>query len=84
MYPVYVRGEAYLAAKRGTEAVAEFQKFPARSSAELTHRGNREVGIGRGPMRCREILRGFSHVVEGRGWDVPVLAAAKAEYAKFK
>jgi tetratricopeptide (TPR) repeat protein len=27
LYPVYVRGEAYLAQKRGVEAVAEFQKI---------------------------------------------------------
>ena len=32
MYPVYVRGEAYLAAHRGREAAAEFQKI-------LDHRG---------------------------------------------
>jgi hypothetical protein len=27
LYPVYVRGEAYLAAHRGSEAAAEFQKI---------------------------------------------------------
>jgi len=27
MYPVYLRGEVYLAAKQGTAAAAEFQKF---------------------------------------------------------
>ncbi|PYU67147.1 MAG: hypothetical protein DMG52_34740 [Acidobacteria bacterium] len=32
LYPVYVRGEAYLAAQRGSEAAAEFQKI-------LGHRG---------------------------------------------
>ena len=32
LYPVYVRGEAYLAAHRGSEAAAEFQKI-------LNHRG---------------------------------------------
>jgi hypothetical protein len=32
LYPVYVRGEAYLAARQGTEAIAEFQKI-------LDHRG---------------------------------------------
>ena len=32
MYPVYIRGQAYLAARRGTEAAAEFQKV-------LDHRG---------------------------------------------
>jgi tetratricopeptide (TPR) repeat protein len=32
MYPIYLRGEAYLAERRGTEAAAEFQKI-------LDHRG---------------------------------------------
>ena len=32
LYPVYVRGEAYLAAHQGKEAAAEFQKI-------LDHRG---------------------------------------------
>ena len=32
LYPVYVRGEAYLAAHQGAEAAAEFQKI-------LDHRG---------------------------------------------
>ncbi len=32
LYPVYVRGEAFLAAHRGREAAAEFQKI-------LDHRG---------------------------------------------
>jgi hypothetical protein len=32
MFPVYVRGEAYLAAHQGSEAAAEFQKI-------LDHRG---------------------------------------------
>ena len=27
MYPVFVRGEAYLAAHQGSEAAAEFQKI---------------------------------------------------------
>jgi hypothetical protein len=27
LYPVYVRGEAYLAARQGVEAAAEFQKI---------------------------------------------------------
>jgi hypothetical protein len=27
MYPVFVRGEAYLAAHQGNEAAAEFKKF---------------------------------------------------------
>ena len=40
MFPVFVRGEAYLAARRGSEAAAEFQKI-------LDHRGlvlNQPIG----------------------------------------
>ena len=41
LYPVYVRGEAYLAAHQGSEATAEFQKI-------LDHRGivlNEPIGV---------------------------------------
>ena len=43
MFPVYVRGEAYLAAHQGSEAAAEFQKI-------LDHRGivlNEPIGASR-------------------------------------
>jgi len=52
---VYVRGEAYLAARQGTEAIAEFQKI-------LDHRGivisdpnwrTRPLANGRGLRRSR-------------------------------
>src|SRR5260370_42042425 len=41
LYPVYVRGEAYLAAHKGSEAASEFQKI-------LDHRGlvlNEPIGV---------------------------------------
>jgi len=46
LYPTYIRGEAYLAAKQGKEAVAEFQKIIDHSgivwncwTGALTHLG---------------------------------------------
>ena len=91
MYPVYVRGEAYLAARQGREAAAEFQKI-------LDHRGlvlNQPIGAlaHLGLARAR-LLQGDT--VEARRaygdflalWkdadpDIPVLKQAKAEYAKL-
>src|SRR6266478_5955429 len=49
LYPVYVRGEAYLAAHKGSEAAAEFQKI-------LDHRGialNEPIGAGPSPTGTR-------------------------------
>ena len=59
LYPVYMRGEGYLAAHRGNEAAADFQK-------NLNHRGivvNAPIGalahLGQAaPTRCREIKPG--------------------------
>ena len=74
LYPVFVRGEAYLAAHQGSEAVAEFQKI-------LDHRGivlNEPIGalahlqIGRAyamqgdTAKAQGGLSGFPHAVERR------------------
>ena len=74
MYPVFVRGEAYLAAHQGGEAAAEFQKI-------LDHRGivlNEPIGalahlgLGRAYAYARRHrqsqsgLSGFPHAVERR------------------
>jgi hypothetical protein len=79
LYPVYVRGEAYLAARRGAEAVAEFQKI-------LDHRGivisdpvgavtRLEMGQGLYAFGRQEpsqpSLSGFSYSLEGRGSQRP-------------
>ena len=93
MYPVYVRGEAYLAAHQGNEAAAEFQKI-------LDHRGivlNEPIGalahlqIGRAyamqgdTAKAKGGLSGFSHALERCGPRYShVFIAAKAEYAKLK
>jgi eukaryotic-like serine/threonine-protein kinase len=92
MYPVYVRGLAYLASHRGNEAAAEFQKI-------LDHRGivlNEPIGalarlqLGRAFARERDIPKAkaayqdFLTVWKDADPDVPIFKQAKAEYAKLQ
>ena len=90
--PVYVRGEAYLAAHRGAEARAEFQKI-------LDHRGvivNQLIGalahlqIGRayamqGDLaKAKAAYHDFLAPWKDADPDIPILREAKAEYAKLQ
>ena len=92
LYPVYVRGEAYLTAHRGSEAAAEFQNI-------LDHRGtvvNAPIGalarlqIGRAYVlqgdtaKARAAYQDFLSLWKDADSDVPVLKQAKAEYAKLQ
>jgi DNA-binding winged helix-turn-helix (wHTH) protein len=92
LYPVYVRGEAYLAAHRGSEAAAEFQKI-------LDHRGivlNEPIGalahlqLGRayalqgGTAKSRAAYQDFLTLWKDADPDIPILTQAKAEYAKLQ
>ncbi len=92
LYPVYVRGEAFLASHRSSEAVAEFQSI-------LDHRGivqNEPIGalahLGlarayamRGDTaKSRTAYQDFFALWKDAGPDIPVLRAAKTEYLKLK
>jgi eukaryotic-like serine/threonine-protein kinase len=92
LYPVYVRGEAYLAARKGSEAAAEFQKI-------LDHRGivlNEPIGalahlqIGRAyavqgdTAKAKAAYQDFLTLWKDADPDIPILIAAKAEYAELK
>src|SRR6266436_9572506 len=92
MYPVYVRGEAFLAAHRGREAAAEFQKI-------LDHRGivlNEPIGalahlqLGRAyamegdTAKSRAAYQDFLKLWKDADPDIPILIQAKAEYAKLQ
>jgi eukaryotic-like serine/threonine-protein kinase len=87
MYPVYVRGEAYLTARRGNEAAAEFQKI-------LDHRGlvfNQptlplaQLGLARAyalqgnTSKAKAAYQDFLTLWKGADPDIPVLRQAKAE-----
>jgi eukaryotic-like serine/threonine-protein kinase len=92
LYPPYVRGEAYLAAHEGTKAAGEFQKI-------LDHPGlvlNEPIGalahlqIGRAyamqgdTAKARAAYQDFLTLWKDADPDIPILIAAKAEYAKLK
>jgi DNA-binding winged helix-turn-helix (wHTH) protein/tetratricopeptide (TPR) repeat protein len=92
LYPVFVRGEAFLAVHHGSEAAAEFQKI-------LDHRGivgNSSIGalahlqIGRAyamqgdTAKAKAAYQDFLTLWKDADPDIPILIAAKAEFAKLK
>ena len=92
LYPVYVRGLAYLAERKGSEAAAEFQKI-------IDHRGiviNNPIGALAHLQLCRAyVLSGdknkartacqaFFTLWKNADTDLPVLSQAKAEYAELR
>ena len=92
LYPAFLRGEAYLAVQQGSEAALEFQKI-------LDHRGavnNDLVGalahlqIGRAyalqgdTAKAKAAYQDFLTLWKDADPDIPILIAAKAEYAKLK
>jgi eukaryotic-like serine/threonine-protein kinase len=91
LYPVFVRGEAYLAAHEGSEATAEFQKI-------LDHRGivlNEPIGalahLGLARARAMQsdtagakaAYQDFLTLWKDADPDIPVLIAAKSELLKL-
>jgi len=92
LYPVYVRGEAYLAARRGGEAAAEFQKILDHRSIVL----NEPIGalahlqLGRAyamsgdTAKARSAYRNFLALWKEADPDIPMLKQAEAEYAKLQ
>jgi len=92
LYPVYVRGEAYLAARRGGEAAAEFQKILDHRSIVL----NEPIGalahlqLGRAyamsgdTAKARSAYRNFLALWKEADLDIPILKQAEAEYAKLQ
>jgi eukaryotic-like serine/threonine-protein kinase len=102
LYPVYVRGEAYLAAGQGRAAAGEFQKL-------LDHNGIvwncwtgalAQLGLARANVlraktsqgaeadaarvRALAAYKDFLALWKDADHDIPILIAAKAEYAKLK
>jgi len=92
LHVVYVRGEAYLAAHRGAEAAAEFQKI-------LDHRGivlNQPIGalahlgLGRAyalqgdTAKARGAYQDFLTLWKDADTNIPVLEQAKTEYASLQ
>ena len=92
LYPVYVRAEAYLAAHQGSEAVAEFQKILDQRGVvgnepigALAHLGlARAYALLGDTPKARAAYNAFFALWKEADPDIPILVAAKAEYAKLK
>jgi eukaryotic-like serine/threonine-protein kinase len=91
-YPIYVRGEAYLAAHRGSEAAAQFRRI-------LDHRAivvNQPIGalahlqLGRAyamsgdTPKAKAAYQDFLRLWKDADPDIPILKQAKAEYVKLQ
>ena len=92
LYPIYVRGEAYMAEKQGAQAAAEFQKI-------LTHRGivgsdpigamarlqlGRAYALSGDTSKAKTAYEDFLTLWKDADPDIPILKQAKAEYAQLK
>jgi DNA-binding winged helix-turn-helix (wHTH) protein/tetratricopeptide (TPR) repeat protein len=92
LYPAYVRGQAHLLAHDGTAAAAEFQKL-------LDHRGivlnfvtgalahlqiGRAFAMNRDTKQAKAAYQDFFTLWKDADPDIPILKAAKAEYAKLQ
>ncbi len=92
LYPVYVRGEALLAAHQGLQAAAEFQKildWPGvgvnEPIAALAHLGlARSYALAGAAPKSKVAYQDFLTLWKDADPDIPVLVAAKSEYAKLK
>jgi tetratricopeptide (TPR) repeat protein len=91
LYPIYLRGEAYLAVHKGAEAAAEFQKI-------LDHRGivisdpigalahlqvGRALTLSGDKARASSAYQDFLALWKDADTGIPIFEQAKAEYAKL-
>jgi predicted Zn-dependent protease len=92
LYPVFVRGVAYLAAHHGSEAAVEFQKFLDYRGivgnppiAALAHLGLARAYVLQGDTtKAHAAYQDFLTLWKDADPDIPILIAAKKEYAKLQ
>jgi tetratricopeptide (TPR) repeat protein/predicted Ser/Thr protein kinase len=92
LYPIYLRGEAYLTAQRGAEAAAEFQKI-------LDHRGivvsdpvgavarlqlGRAFALSGDNTKAKAAYQDFLTLWKEADPEIPIFKQAKAEYARLQ
>ena len=92
MFPIYVRGLAYLLAKRGPEAVAEFQKMVDHRGIEATgvEHPLAKLGLGRAYVivgdaaKAKAAYQDLFALWKDADPDLSILKEAKEEYAKIQ
>jgi serine/threonine protein kinase len=92
LYPVWVRGQAFLAAHNGVAAAAEFQKLIDHPGivlnqpiGSLAHLGlGRAYALSGDNVKARASYQNFLTLWKDADPDIPILIAAKSEYAKLQ
>ncbi len=92
LYPVWMRGQAYLAAHNGVAAAAEFQKMIDHPGivvnqpvGSLAHLGlGRAYVLSGDNVKARASYQNFLTLWKDADPDIPVLIAARSEYAKLQ
>ncbi|HSZ02326.1 MAG TPA: protein kinase [Terriglobales bacterium] len=92
LYPIYVRGQAYLAARQGGEAAGEFQKMldhpgimigdPIGALAHLQL--GRAYAMQGDITKAKAAYEDFLTLWKDAAPDIPILKQGKAEYAKLQ
>jgi hypothetical protein len=86
-----VRGEAYLAANRGSEAAAEFQKILDHRAVVLNEpigalarlQLGRALALARDTSKTRAAYQDFFALWKDSDPDIPILKQARKEYASL-
>jgi tetratricopeptide (TPR) repeat protein len=91
LYPIYVRGQAYLAAKQPAQAAAEFQRIldhrhivlvdPVDAMARLQLA--RALVLSGDTVKAKSAYDDLLALWKGADADIPVVRQARAEYAKL-
>jgi hypothetical protein len=92
LYPGWVRGQAHLAAHNGVAAAAEFQKVIDHPGivvnqpiGSLAHLGlGRAYTLSGDNVKARAAYQNFLTLWKDADPDIPILIAAKSEYAKLQ
>jgi serine/threonine protein kinase/tetratricopeptide (TPR) repeat protein len=92
LYPVYVRGEAFLVSRQGTQAAAEFQKIvdwrgvvanePIGALAQLGLA--RSYALAGDAPKSRTAYDAFFTLWKDADPNIPILKQAKAEYSRIQ
>jgi eukaryotic-like serine/threonine-protein kinase len=91
-YPVYFRGEAYLAAGQGAAALAEFQKIADHPGVvvnepigALAHLGmGRAYALSGDSGKAKDEYEKFLNIWKDADPGIPLLKQARTEYAKLR
>jgi len=92
LYPIYVRGEAYLAMKEGVKAAAEFQKIldhnaivvsdPIGALARLQL--GRAYALSGDKAQAKSAYSDFLNLWKDADTDIPIFKQAKGEYTRLQ